>query len=628
MAELRIFFKHRKMSDLKSYYLTVAKLLQNEGHEELSHFCNGRYMSDQIVDHDNWDGGIDTYSIDVEVPVDVFGKWQSVIEGGVETLEKLIAEAFDIAVRGINSIRIGNVTIRPIARVDEKTQKRGYLSMPLHFEVQIKQGQRADYLASVQPPKRYPCFILVFNWDWTDYEYHTWFCLFYFASEADRRMIGELKLMNSEQDNTMDALPEEFDEPLDDSFCSLGIKTDYYIGLRQQLIKEVQHYLCDCTFEPAIYDQHRDERIFNVSLMRDLSAMDALQEGQSLAMGIEPDEMYSFSYTYHPKYDNSLYADWKVHIPYKPLKFMRTFGIIGINGVGKTQILSSFITDLLAQKVDNFKSLPHFKNIIVICSTPFDSYPVEKQDTREIVYRLCCLEQDKTLTLDGIKQNLNRIMKQPTVEHVSMLTVWVDLIREYVDSAFVDHVVILKRDADGSEYYDINGDDLGSNVNILSSGQLHILSLVTYICANIHYRSLLFIDEPEVHLHPHITMEFMAMLSGLLSVFKSYAIIATHTPLVVREMAGKNVFLMQKMQDGIPQIAPVGFETLGEDVGTLYRNLFGYDEQSSYFKKMVDKLCDRGKSYEEIVRYFQQGMNLNINARLIIRDTIEARSNA
>lgn len=621
------------MSDLKSYYLTVAKLLQNEGHEELSHFCNERYMSDQIVDHDNWDGGIDTYSIDVEVPVDVFGKWQSVIEGGVETLEKLIAEAFDIAVRGINSIRIGNVTIRPIDRVDEKTQKRGYLSMPLHFEVQIKQGQRADYLASVQPPKRYPCFILVFNWDWTDYEYHTWFCLFYFASEADRRMIGELKLMNSEQDNTMDALPEEFDEPLDDSFCSLGIKTDYYIGLRQelkneQLIKEVQHYLCDCTFEPAIYDQHRDERIFNVSLMRDLSAMDALQEGQSLAMGIEPDEMYSFSYTYHPKYDNSLYADWKVHIPYKPLKFMRTFGIIGINGVGKTQILSSFITDLLAQKVDNFKSLPHFKNIIVICSTPFDSYPVEKQDTREIVYRLCCLEQDKTLTLDGIKQNLNRIMKQPTVEHVSMLTVWVDLIREYVDSAFVDHVVILKRDADGSEYYDINGDDLGSNVNILSSGQLHILSLVTYICANIHYRSLLFIDEPEVHLHPHITMEFMAMLSGLLSVFKSYAIIATHTPLVVREMAGKNVFLMQKMQDGIPQIAPVGFETLGEDVGTLYRNLFGYDEQSSYFKKMVDKLCDRGKSYEEIVRYFQQGMNLNINARLIIRDTIEARSNA
>lgn len=621
------------MSELKSYYLTVAKLLQNEGHENLSQFCNERYMSDYIVDHDNWDGGIDTYSIDIEVPVDVFGKWQSLIEGGIESLEKLMAEAFETVVKGINSIRIGNVTIRPIARVDENAQEKRYLSMPLHFEVQTKQGQRADYLGSVQLPKRYPCFILVFNWDWTDYEYHTWFCLFYFVSKDDKRKIGELKLMNSGQDNTMDALPEEFDEPLDDSFCSLGIKTDYYIGLRQelkeeQLINEVQHYLCDCTFEPSIYDKHRGERIFKFSLMRDLSAMDAFQEGQSLAMGIEPDEMYSFAYTYHPKYDVSLYADWKVNIAYKPLTFMRTFGIIGINGVGKTQILSNFVTDLLEKRTENFKSLPHFKNIIVICSTPFDSYPEETPDTREIMYRLCCLEQDKTLTLDGIKQNLNRIMQQPTVEHDSMLTVWVGLVKEYVDSVFVDHVVILVRDADGLEHYDINWDGLGSNVNILSSGQLHILSLVTYICANIHYRSLLVIDEPEVHLHPHITMEFMTMLSGLLSVFKSYAIIATHTPLVVREMAGKNVYLMQKMRDGIPQIAPVGFETLGEDVGTLYRNLFGYDEKSSYFKKMVDKLCDRGKSYEEIIRYFQQGMNLNINALLIIRDAIGARDNA
>lgn len=621
------------MNDLKSYYLTVAKVLQNEGHEDLSQFCNERYMSDYIVDHDNWDGGIDTYNIDVEVPVDVFGKWQSVKEGEIENLEKLIADAFETVVRGINSIRIVNVTIRPMVRIDDNTPEKRYLSMPLHFEVQTKQGQRADYLESVQLPKRYPCFILVFNWDWTDYEYHTWFCLYYFVSENDRRKIGELKLMNSGYDNTMDALPEEFDEPLDDSFCSLGINTDYYIGLRnklndERLIKEVQHYLCDCTFEPFIYDKHRGERTFKSSLMRDLSANDALQEGQSLAMGIEPDEMYSFAYTYHPKYNALLYADWKVNIHYKPLKFMRSYGIIGINGVGKTQILSSFVTDLLEKRIGNFKSLPHFKNIIVICSTPFDSYPKETQRIGEIMYRLCCLEQDKALTLNGIKQNLSRIKQQPTVEHDSMLTVWVTLVREYVDSAFVNHVVALKRDDFGLEYYDILWNSLDENIRILSSGQLHILSLVTYICANIHYHSLLVIDEPEVHLHPHITMEFMTMLSGLLSVFKSYAIIATHTPLVVREMAGKNVYLMQKMQDGIPQIAPVGFETLGEDVATLYRNLFGYDEKSSYFKKMVDNLCDRGKSYEDIVCYFQQGMKLNINALLIIRDAIEARDNA
>ena len=184
------------------------------------------------------------------------------------------------------------------------------------------------------------------------------------------------------------------------------------------------------------------------------------------------------------------------------------------------------------------------------------------------------------------------------------------------------------QDNEGNNTLEIIFDGMEEKVKVLSSGQLHILSLITYICANIHYRSLLIIDEPEVHLHPHITMEFITTLSKLLTVFKSYSIIATHTPLVIREMAGRNVYVMQKMENGIPQIAPVAFETLGEDVSTLYRNLFGYDENSSYFKKMVDELCSKGKSYKYIVDWFQQGVKLNVNALLIIRDAIEARDNA
>ena len=209
-----------------------------------------------------------------------------------------------------------------------------------------------------------------------------------------------------------------------------------------------------------------------------------------------------------------------------------------------------------------------------------------------------------------------------------MLSLWKDLTTNYVDNTFVNNVTKTLKDKDDNEYIKIVFDALEYNVKILSSGQLHILSLITYICANIHYRSLLIIDEPEVHLHPHITMEFIAVLSDLLEVFKSYSIIATHTPLVVREMAGKNVYVMQKMQEGIPQIAPVAFETLGEDVSTLYRNLFGYDEKSSYFMKMVDKLCHKGKDYKYIVKWFQRGVKLNVNALLTIRDAIEARNNA
>lgn len=621
------------MNNLKSFYQTVADLLRNEGHQSLSKFCNERYMSDSVVDHDNWDGGIDTYDIVVEVPVSIFSNWQS-DAGGIEEKEKCIEEAFETAVRGINAIRIAHVTIRPNAIVnDEKQQIKKPLSLKIHFEVQRKCGKRSDYIKSVKAPNRYPCFILVFNWNWSDYDYYTWFCLFYFASENDKYKIGELKIMNSGHNNTIDALPKEFDEPLDDSFCSVGIDSNYYVCLRkvlkdENLIKEVQHYLCDCSFNPTLYDRHHDESIFKNSLMRDLSANEAFNEGQALAMGMKPDDMYSFKYTYHPEYDTSLYAIWNVHVPYHPLSFMRTIGIIGNNGVGKTQILSKFVTDLLNRNGNNFAKLPLFKSILVICSTPFDCYPDSTRGGDDVYYKLCCLEQDKINTIEELKNNLKEIDKRPTVNGRSMLSLWKNLSANYVDKTFVSSVIKRVQDNEGNNTLKIIFDAMEKNVKVLSSGQLHILSLITYICANIHYRSLLIIDEPEVHLHPHITMEFIATLSKLLTVFKSYSIIATHTPLVIREMAGRNVYVMQKMENGIPQIAPVAFETLGEDVSTLYRNLFGYDENSSYFKKMVDELCSKGRSYKYIVDWFQRGVKLNVNALLIIRDAIEARDNA
>ena len=59
----------------------------------------------------------------------------------------------------------------------------------LHFEVQRKQGQRADYAPSVLPPTQVPSFILVFNDDWNDYSYRTWFALFYFDEEGQRHFV-------------------------------------------------------------------------------------------------------------------------------------------------------------------------------------------------------------------------------------------------------------------------------------------------------------------------------------------------------------------------------------------------------------------------------------------------------
>lgn len=65
----------------------------------------------------------------------------------------------------------------------------------LHFEKQIKRGQRSDYTESVQSPSHYSSFVLVFNDDWNDFCYYTWFSLFYFPRVNEISFLGELKII-------------------------------------------------------------------------------------------------------------------------------------------------------------------------------------------------------------------------------------------------------------------------------------------------------------------------------------------------------------------------------------------------------------------------------------------------
>lgn len=48
-----------------------------------------------------------------------------------------------------------------------------------YFEKQYKASQRADHWKSVFKPNDVPCLKLVFNNDWNDYGFHTWYVLWY-----------------------------------------------------------------------------------------------------------------------------------------------------------------------------------------------------------------------------------------------------------------------------------------------------------------------------------------------------------------------------------------------------------------------------------------------------------------
>ena len=79
----------------------------------------------------------------------------------------------------------------------------------LHFEVQNKRGARADYGGTVASPSVFPSFVLVFNNDWNDFLYYTWFCLYFFDENENRHKIGELKIMCRGEQNTFDVIERD-----------------------------------------------------------------------------------------------------------------------------------------------------------------------------------------------------------------------------------------------------------------------------------------------------------------------------------------------------------------------------------------------------------------------------------
>ena len=151
----------------------------------------------------------------------------------------------------------------------------------LHFEKQVKQGQRSDYADSVLP-SRYPSFVLVFNDDWNDFEYKTWFSLFYFRQEEQNYFLGELKIIA--EDGVYDIyheLPEHWDGELDERFCSVGIDDEYYARIRDIIVQrswidELLHNLRDCAVNPLVKEVFEETEAYRASILRDQTTEKAL----------------------------------------------------------------------------------------------------------------------------------------------------------------------------------------------------------------------------------------------------------------------------------------------------------------------------------------------------------------
>lgn len=505
--------------------------------------------------------------------------------------------------------------------------------MELYFEKQNKSTERADHIFSVGSAKKYPCFKLVFNYDWNDYGARTWFHLWYLEDSSSKLSIGDVKIMHKEED-TFDSMPDSF-EALDDNYCSLGMKISFYKALLDKFgkndAKQILGALQDCATNSVVRERFNQKPAFKDSLLRDISAQQVLDDALFLIENEKPDNVFSIGYHFVPPYNTECMADWNVHFDFDAPKYRRVVAVIGENGVGKTQLMAEMLKDLTENKDDAFSHKPLLKNILVLCSSEYDAYNKVKEENNTYKVLRLSVVQDKSTT-EKLEDSIKTIINRGTVllggDLLRVDQHYMRLLKSQVGED-VDGLIVEEKSDDPYQPPKVylNQDVLKNLVKNLSTGQLQIFTLVTHICAYIHINSLVVLDEPEIHLHPRLVTEFFVCLGELLSLFGSYAIVPTHSPLVVRECVNGNVYLMNRTKENTVQIGKVPFRTFGQDLTTLYENVFSYQEDKTFFYQVVKEMFGQRKAtYNSVVSELEDdGILLDSNSRYVIREIFASK---
>jgi len=123
----------------------------------------------------------------------------------------------------------------------------------------------------------------------------------------------------------------------------------------------------------------------------------------------------------------------------------------------------------------------------------------------------------------------------------------------------------------------------------LSSGQRSFFRYSLTLMQSAPMHSLFLIDEPELTLHPQMIAALMRITDAILQSKQSFAVIATHSLHVIREVHREAVHVITRGEDGIPHDMTPFMQTFGSDLSELSAVVFPEDEIEELFEKKVEQ---------------------------------------
>lgn len=477
---------------------------------------------------------------------------------------------------------------------------------------------RAHNRSNHKAPKVFPSFVLVFNNGWNDYGVYSEFAMFYYNKDQNYYGMGSVKIITQEG-TTAEVIPDEFVQ-LDEQFCSLGQDIEYYKDLNGLLGNDfigVLYALRDAAFFPEIQEEFETSSRFNNSLIRYNEQERLLREAKHLIYGADLKNLYSFNYSFKPKFSSDA-IDVSFNFGNSDELTNRVYALIGKNGTGKTQLMTSLPVNIAEMNDVYFEPrIPLFSKVIAVSYSIFDTFKIPKK-TATFNYIYCGLRNEKgeLLTEKGLLLRFHNTWKR--IRKMERMEQWRTVLLNFLDEEMVKEFIVSKN----RNEYEVSLEGFNRVRKKLSSGQSILLYIISQIVANIRYDSLLLFDEPETHLHPNAITQLMNTIYSLVDEFQSYCILATHSPLVVRECFSRNVYVLER-HENVPSVRKIAMESFGENLTILSEEVFGNKETPKHYKKLIRELVEKGMSYEEIVAYIESDdVPLGLNAKIYIKSII------
>lgn len=514
-----------------------------------------------------------------------------------------------------------------------------------------------EFRSGDSPKTNYFPHVVLVQDNWDDYGYKSTFYATLYMSADESHDLGNIKIIEVGRSGGYTEMPKQPFDKLPAGYASLGASLDYYeeiYKLGKDVFVPYFRGLRDVAFDDAIKASVEDSEAYRVSLMRFGGAERTIDDAARLLRAPvlrtrKRNSGFRVKFkTRMGRHSNPFTIDFdfrrRGRLP------NRINALIGYNGTGKTRLLSNLAIvasgygygskeDVLDNAAGRFVgTAPPFKTVVVVSYSAFDTFVIpgrteqEKerlQDKGEIFgYVYCGLRERSDADVpDGEQAYRLRTPAEIEAEFLSALVRIreagrLENLLEFLKPLLCDPS--FQRIGLTQLYANHNNDDVGQLFRGLSSGHKVVLKIVTELTAHISGSepTLVLIDEPETHLHPPLLAAFLKSVRACLDAFDGYAVIATHSPVVLQETPAKYVHVLRRTADQNRIVAP-SVETFAESIGVITQEVFNLGDGSTDWHETLRELARRS-TVEEIEDAF--GRKLGFAARsyiLSIRDENE-----